>query len=115
MPIEKLMGHYSCCKDNFIEKTMTLAMFTAIQEVRAERNSEVVQMKQDEKVAMQKALQKEKEKEELRKQQEEEAEKERTEYGYVEFHHYPLVGIHYRGTGTYQDKVGNVIKVFALT
>ena len=42
------------------------------------------------------ALQKEKEKEELRKQQEEEAEKERTEYGYVEFHHYPLVGIHYR-------------------
>ena len=108
MTINEFMGHFSACEANLFAEKMSKGMYQACKDVRAARNGEVEQMKNDALSALTKAMEKEKKDEQDRKQAKEEAEEERLTYGYVELFRHG--GIE-RAIGTYQDKQGNAIKV----
>ena len=84
MTINEFMGHFSACEANLFAETMSKGMYQACKDVRAARNVEVEQMKNDALSALTKAMEKEKKDEQDRKQAKEEAEEERLTYGYVE-------------------------------
>ena len=108
MSIKEFMGHFDACEANRAEKTMSKGMYKACKEVRAERNDEVGQMKNDALTALTRMREKKKEDEQARKKAKKEAEDERLNFGYVEFFRH---GITESAMGTYEDKEGNRIKV----